>query len=115
MNFPHEDWPVSGKTGTSEKQSLEALIADYALFVGWGPNPQPEYVAVGILEEAGFGGSVAAPVIRRYFEQIAYGIVPRFLSVAEADEAARQLAQELEQSSTDIEVAQDTSTIGSGE
>ena len=82
---------VSGKTGTSEKQSLDALIADYALFVGWGPNPEPEYVAVVILEEAGFGGSVAAPVVRRYFEQIAYGIVPRYLSVAEADEAARDL------------------------
>ena len=115
LNFPHEDWPVSGKTGTSEKQSLDALIADYALFVGWGPNPEPEYVAVVILEEAGFGGSVAAPVVRRYFEQIAYGIVPRYLSVAEADEAARQLANELQEPSTEVEAIVETSSMGSGD
>ncbi|HAY51946.1 MAG TPA: hypothetical protein DCY30_07970, partial [Acidimicrobiaceae bacterium] len=115
LNFPHEDWPVSGKTGTSEKQSLDALIADYALFVGWGPNPEPEYVAVVILEEAGFGGSVAAPVVRRYFEQIAYGIVPRYLSVAEADEAARQLANELQEPSTEVEAIAETSSMGSGD
>ncbi len=115
LNFPHEDWPVAGKTGTSEKQSLDELIADYALFVGWGPNPDPEYVAVVILEEAGFGGAVAAPVVRRYFEKIAYGIVPRFLSVAEADEVARQQAQELEQSKREIEATAETSSIGSGD
>jgi len=115
LNFPHEDWPVSGKTGTSEKQSLDALIADYALFVGWGPNPEPEYVAVVILEEAGFGGAVAAPIVRRYFEQIAYGIVPRFLSVAEADEAARQLANEVEESSVEVEAIAGSSSIGSGD
>ncbi len=115
LNFPHEDWPVSGKTGTSEKQSLDALIADYALFVGWGPNPEPEYVTVVILEEAGFGGAVAAPVVRRYFEQIAYGIVPRFLSVAEADEAARQLEKELEEASLETEAIAETSSNGSGD
>ena len=54
-----------------EKQAENMLIADYGLFVGWGPNPEPEYVAVVVLEEAGFGGQVAAPVIRRYFETIA--------------------------------------------
>ncbi len=114
LNFPHEDWPVSGKTGTSEKQSLEALIADYALFVGWGPNPEPEYVAVVILEEAGFGGAVAAPIVRRYFEQVAYGIVPRHLSIEEADDLARQQAQELTDTSAEIEAIADTSSIGSG-
>jgi len=94
-DFPHEDWPVSGKTGTSEKQVEGQLIADYGLFVGWGPNPDPEYVAVVVLEEAGFGGQVAAPVVRRYFERIARNIVPRYLNQDELDELAKQ---ELEQS-----------------
>ena len=67
------------------------------------------------MEEAGFGGSVAAPIVRRYFEQIAYGIVPRFLSVPEADEAARQLAKELEESSVEVGAIADTSSIGSGD
>ena len=91
-DFPHEQWPVSGKTGTSEKQVENALIADYGLFVGWGPNPEPEYVAVVVLEEAGFGGQVAAPVIRRYFETIALDNVPAFLSQAEKDEIAKEQA-----------------------
>ena len=87
---------MSGKTGTSEKQVDNALIADYGLFVGWGPNPNPEYVAVVVLEEAGFGGQVAAPVIRRYFERIALGSVPAYLSQSEKDELAkRELAEAL--------------------
>jgi len=93
-NFPHEQWPVSGKTGTSEKQVESGLIADYGLFVGWGPNPEPEYVAVVILEEAGFGGQVAAPVVRKYFERIANGTVPRYLNQDELDELARQKVKE---------------------
>ena len=95
-DFPHDEWPVSGKTGTSEKQVENALIADYGLFVGWGPNPNPEYVAVVVLEEAGFGGQVAAPVIRKYFERIALGSVPAYLSQSEKDELAkRELAEAL--------------------
>jgi penicillin-binding protein 2 len=91
-DFPHDLWPVSGKTGTSEKQIENALIADYGLFVAWGPNPEPEYVAVVVLEEAGFGGQVAAPVIRRYFERIATGSVQAYLSQAEKDKLAREQA-----------------------
>ncbi|MBU97904.1 MAG: penicillin-binding protein 2 [Acidimicrobiaceae bacterium] len=93
-DFPHEEWPVSGKTGTSEKQVENRLIADYGLFVGWGPNPEPEYVAVVVLEEAGFGGQVAAPVVRRYFEKIATGTVPRYLNQDELDELAEQQLEE---------------------
>ena len=93
-DFPHEEWPVSGKTGTSEKQVENRLIADYGLFVGWGPNPEPEYVAVVVLEEAGFGGQVAAPVVRRYFERIATGTVPRYLNQDELDELAEQQLEE---------------------
>ena len=112
-DFPHEDWPVSGKTGTSEKQVEGQLIADYGLFAGWGPNPDPEYVAVVVLEEAGFGGQVAAPVVRRFFERIARNIVPRYLNQDELDELAKQ---ELEQSrlnlgneNTEEEEVQETS------
>ena len=36
------------------RNKRKMLIADYGLFVGWGPNPEPEYVAVVVLEEAGF-------------------------------------------------------------
>ena len=49
-------------------------------------------MAVVVLEEAGFGGQVAAPVIRRYFESIALDNVPAFLSQAEKDEIAKEQA-----------------------
>ncbi len=97
VGFPHRSWPVAGKTGTSEKQSPGAPIADFALFAGYGPLPEPRYVAVTVLEEAGFGGDVAAPVVARVFERIANERVPEVLTEAERGardaEAAAQFAQ----------------------
>ncbi len=86
--FPHSTWPVGGKTGTSEKQSLpgQPLVADFALFAGYGPLPTPQYVGVAILEEAGFGGEQAAPVIRKIFQCIATDTVPLALTAAEQDQ-----------------------------
>lgn len=83
-DFPHDEWPVSGKTGTSEKKGVERVFADFALFAGYGPNPDPEYVGVVVLEEAGFGGAYAAPVLRVIFEAIATDTVP--VAVAEGAE-----------------------------
>ena len=91
-------WPVGGKTGTSEKQALPGAppIADFALFAGYGPLTSPEYVGVAILEEAGFGGDSAAPVIEKIFRCIATDTVPLALTVAEQDElsAAELIALE---------------------
>ena len=86
--FPHSAWPVAGKTGTSEKQALpgQPPIADFALFAGYGPLPTPQYVGVAIMEEAGFGGDSAAPVIEKIFRCIATDTVPLALTVAEQEE-----------------------------
>ncbi len=70
--FPHEDWPVAGKTGTAEVVGK----ADYSLFAAFGPNPDPEYVVVAVMEEAGFGAHIAAPAVRRLLEPIATDTVP---------------------------------------
>ena len=45
--------------------------SDSAVFVGFGPLPQADYVVAVLLEEAGFGGSAAAPVARRVLETLA--------------------------------------------
>ena len=92
--FPHDEWPVSGKTGTSEKESADA---DFAVFAGFGPLPNPEYVGVAILEEAGFGGAFAAPVIREIFERIAMGTVPERITEAEQDQRDARVADLFEQ------------------
>ena len=65
---------VMGKTGTAEVPNKQ----DTALFVMVTPpqvdpaNPQPQYVVVVVLEQGGFGGSVAAPIARR-MQQLADG------------------------------------------
>ncbi len=72
FGFPHEGWAVAGKTGTAEVVGR----ADNSLFAAFGPNPNPEYVVVAIMEESGFGASVAAPAVRRVLEPIATNSVP---------------------------------------
>jgi penicillin-binding protein 2 len=61
------DWVVAGKTGTAEVTGR----AYTSLFVGMAPADRPQYVAGAILEESGFGGQAAGPLVRRIFESIA--------------------------------------------
>jgi penicillin-binding protein 2 len=58
---------VAGKTGTAEVDGK----ADTSLFVGMMPAEQPRFVGAAILEESGFGGAAAGPLIRRIFEALA--------------------------------------------
>ncbi|MGH9137093.1 MAG: penicillin-binding protein 2 [Acidimicrobiales bacterium] len=64
-DFPN--WTIAGKTGTAEINNR----ADTALFVGFGPVAEPRYVATAILEESGFGGVAAAPLVERILEVVA--------------------------------------------
>jgi len=73
---------VAGKTGTAQvvgyasdgkAKSYSGRFRDHALFVCFAPHENPEIVVAVIAENAGHGGSAAAPVARRvidaYFEQ----------------------------------------------
>jgi penicillin-binding protein 2 len=51
---------VAGKTGTAQVANKD----DYALFVGFAPANDPQYVVSVIIEQGGHGGSVAAPAAR---------------------------------------------------
>ncbi|MEM7276312.1 MAG: penicillin-binding protein 2, partial [Actinomycetota bacterium] len=64
--FPTDRFPLAAKTGTAEVDGQ----ADNALFAGFGPWPNPRYAFAVVLEEAGFGGEAAAPVVRRFFDQV---------------------------------------------
>lgn len=116
VGFPLQRWPVAGKTGTSEKQAEEGLIADFALFAGYGPLPDPEYVGAIVLEEAGFGGDWAAPVLARIFDKIARDEVPEVLTEAEADAKARAEAEAFEEAEVGdgVEGEGDESAAGGG-
>lgn len=62
-----EGVPVSGKTGTAENPHGQ----DHAWFVAYAPSEHPEVAVAVIVENAGHGGSVAAPIVgqllRSYF------------------------------------------------
>lgn len=66
--FPLDLIPVAGKTGTAQVGSPTDPKGDTALFAGYFPAHQPRYVVVAVVEEAGFGGDVAAPIVRRVIE-----------------------------------------------
>ena len=85
------NWPVAGKTGTAEILGR----ADNSMFVGFGPSGSatwgtsintPEYVVAVIMEEAGFGSAIAAPMVARVFDQISRDDVPRAQAQSEVDE-----------------------------
>ena len=89
INFPLAAWPVAGKTGTAEKRGE----ADYAWFAAFGPAPwpergyrhSPEVVVAMVMEQAGFGGEVAAPAVARVLLPIATDTVERARTAREVD------------------------------
>lgn len=66
--FTFNDITICGKTGTAETKDAK----DHALFTGFAPYEDPEIVVTVIIENGGFGGSVAAPVagniLNEYFK-----------------------------------------------
>lgn len=63
-------WPIAGKTGTAQVSGK----ANTSVFAGFGPvvpEQPPRYVAAAVLEEAGYGGDVAAPLVARIFAGLA--------------------------------------------
>ncbi|MFP5255720.1 MAG: penicillin-binding protein 2 [Acidimicrobiia bacterium] len=62
--FPSDQYPVAAKTGTAQV----ANKAPTAVFGAIGPAGAPQYAVSVLLEESGYGGSVAAPVARRLFD-----------------------------------------------
>ena len=59
--------PAAGKTGTAEVSGKQ----DNSLFVGISNPGEPQYVTVAIVEQAGFGSAVAAPIARRVMDALA--------------------------------------------
>jgi penicillin-binding protein 2 len=62
--FPNDVYTVAAKTGTAQVPGK----APTAVFAAFGPVQQPQYAISVLLEESGYGGSVAAPVARRLFD-----------------------------------------------
>ncbi|MET0801384.1 MAG: penicillin-binding transpeptidase domain-containing protein [Actinomycetota bacterium] len=72
LGFPLSDVPVAGKTGTAFRGTN---FQDTSWFAAMVPADDPKYVVVAMVEQAGFGSDVAAPLVRRMIETM-YGIEP---------------------------------------
>jgi penicillin-binding protein 2 len=64
-------WLTAGKTGTAQGLRKQ----DTSLFTGFAPINDPKLVVSVVVEEAGYGGAIAAPTARQIF-QAAAGISP---------------------------------------
>jgi len=65
LNFPGG---LAGKTGTADTVAGKEPTA---WFVGFGPTANPQYVVVCVIDQAGFGATAAAPVVRDVFSYLA--------------------------------------------
>ena len=58
-------YSVAGKTGSAE---FETGKETHAWFTGFAPAEDPKLVVTVLVEEAGSGGHVAAPIARTIFD-----------------------------------------------
>jgi penicillin-binding protein 2 len=71
QGFPLAQYPVSGKTGTAQVVMNKAgEFSDTSVFVGMVTAKQHQYVVVSLIEQAGFGAAISAPVVRRVIEAL---------------------------------------------
>ncbi len=74
---------VAGKTGTAEVPPKQ----DTSLFVGITPADAPRYVVTTVVEEAGYGSAVAAPISRRIIDALNGNLDPAPVRVSPPEEA----------------------------
>lgn len=94
--FVGAPYTTAGKTGTAQVYSLRAgerynaarlpeHLRDHALFMAFAPAEQPQIALALIVENAGFGGRVAAPIARKAFD---YWLVERPAAAVPGQEGA---------------------------
>jgi len=72
-DFSESRFTVAGKTGTGDVTNGSVTRGDEepdAWFVGFGPNPNPEYVVVVVIEHGGYGAQAAAPAVANIFNYL---------------------------------------------
>jgi penicillin-binding protein 2 len=76
--FVGAPYQTAGKTGTAQVYSLRGAkyqssaiderLRDHALFMAYAPAKQPKIAVAVLVENAGWGGSIAAPIARKVFD-----------------------------------------------
>jgi penicillin-binding protein 2 len=86
-SFAGAPYQAAGKTGTAQVYSLKAgerynasrideRLRDHALFMAFAPLEQPTIAVALIVENAGWGASIAAPLGRQIFDYWLLGKKP---------------------------------------
>lgn len=65
LSAPQYD--IAGKTGTAQ---VNPPRQDTSVFTSFSPATHPKYVVDAMMEDAGYGASVAAPVVREIYDQL---------------------------------------------
>lgn len=66
QGFPLNQFPIAGKTGTAQVRGKGDTSLFAAIFAANGR----QYVALAVVEQAGFGAQTAAPIVRRVIESM---------------------------------------------
>jgi penicillin-binding protein 2 len=66
VGFP-PNWNLAGKTGTASNQANQE---PNSWFVAFGPNPNPQYLVLAVIDQGGYGADAAAPLVRNIFNYI---------------------------------------------
>ena len=66
QGFP-TNWNLAGKTGTASNQAGQE---PNSWFVAFGPNPNPQYLVLAVIDQGGYGADAAAPLVRNIFNYI---------------------------------------------
>ncbi len=76
VNGHNAEYPMSGKTGTSQVVSLSDKRSklwqykDHALFIGYAPSDKPKYAIAVVVDHGCFGSVVAVPIARKIFDYL---------------------------------------------
>ena len=76
--FQDVAYPVAGKTGTAQlfnlkgskykKEDVDERLRDHSLFMGFAPSKDPTIALAILVENAGWGSEIAAPIARRVMD-----------------------------------------------
>jgi penicillin-binding protein 2 len=66
-NPENQPMDIAGKTGTAQ---VNAPRQDTSVFTSFAPATKPQFVVDSFMEDAGYGASVAAPVVREIYDAL---------------------------------------------
>lgn len=92
-------YTIAGKTGTAQvfgiaqdaeykKEEIAKKLQDHALFIGFAPYENPRIAVALIAENAGHGGSAAAPIVRKVMDQYLLNLPKEKITIQNTNKGA---------------------------